>query len=133
MLKGMCVCLLQIILICLLIVTAFSQADLEPSTPQEYVLKGVVNACMGQHLGSRYLHSYLTLLSLESLLSLELSYLEALQSPSPCLNASVLPVTCLLAGNTSKSRSSCSSWWGPLPVNATPSRAASAWLRASTS
>lgn len=29
-------------------------ADLEPSTPQEYVLKGVVHACMGQHLGSKY-------------------------------------------------------------------------------
>jgi len=27
--------------------------DLEPSTPQEYVLKGVVNACLGQALGSR--------------------------------------------------------------------------------
>lgn len=26
---------------------------LEPSTPQEYVLKGVVNACLGQALGSR--------------------------------------------------------------------------------
>ncbi len=27
--------------------------DLEPSTPQEYLLKGVVNACLGQALGSR--------------------------------------------------------------------------------
>lgn len=27
--------------------------DLEPSTPQEYILKGVVNACLGQSLGSR--------------------------------------------------------------------------------
>lgn len=30
-----------------------SPPDLEPSTPQEYVLKGVVHACMGQHLGSK--------------------------------------------------------------------------------
>jgi len=28
-------------------------AELDPSTPQEYVLKGVVHACMGQHLGSK--------------------------------------------------------------------------------
>ena len=27
--------------------------DLEPSTPQEYILKGVVNACMGQTMGSK--------------------------------------------------------------------------------
>jgi intraflagellar transport protein 56 len=27
--------------------------DLEPSTPQEYILKGVVNACVGQDTGSR--------------------------------------------------------------------------------
>lgn len=27
--------------------------DLEPSTPQEYILKGVVNACVGQDAGSR--------------------------------------------------------------------------------
>jgi len=27
--------------------------DLEPSTPQEYILKGVVNACMGQSMGMK--------------------------------------------------------------------------------
>ena len=27
--------------------------DLEPSTPQEYILKGVVNASVGQDMGSR--------------------------------------------------------------------------------
>ena len=27
--------------------------DLEPSTPQEYILKGVVNATLGQETGSR--------------------------------------------------------------------------------
>ena len=27
--------------------------DLEPSTPQEYILKGVVNSCMGQSMGTR--------------------------------------------------------------------------------
>ena len=27
--------------------------DIEPSTPQEYILKGVANACVGQHKGSR--------------------------------------------------------------------------------
>ena len=27
--------------------------DIEPSTPQEYILKGVVNACVGQEMGSR--------------------------------------------------------------------------------
>jgi intraflagellar transport protein 56 len=31
-----------------------SPLEMEPSTPQEYVLKGVVNAAMGQQLGSRY-------------------------------------------------------------------------------
>ncbi|MGH0172798.1 UNVERIFIED_CONTAM: hypothetical protein FKN15_064001 [Acipenser sinensis] len=27
--------------------------DMEPSTPQEYILKGVVNAALGQEMGSR--------------------------------------------------------------------------------
>ena len=27
--------------------------DLEPSTPQEYILKGVVNSCVGQETGSK--------------------------------------------------------------------------------
>lgn len=28
--------------------------DLEPAVPQEYILKGVVNAALGQELGSVY-------------------------------------------------------------------------------
>jgi len=28
--------------------------DLEPTVPQEYILKGVVNAAVGQENGSRY-------------------------------------------------------------------------------